>query len=306
MRQFIWPALIYGLIWAASLGYLVTVGEESPAGPMFIFAVFGLAFPVVTFFLTRRTEPFPTTWETSWLEPLAVLFLLGVIAVHLVYGVGFVEGQAEALAPGSERALMLAKTGAKLLVFVVLPFILMAMIIRHPLSSFGWQTPIWRMFRGRDVMLLILLGAVFCLFQYFFGNGAAPIKEGAFTSRQLMIGLPIVFLWLVIEVGLVEEFFFRGIVQARLAVFLRNEWAGLFLASLIFALAHVPGLILRGAEAGDPWLITANAILVLSAASITFGYIWMRTRNLLILMMLHAAWDLLPNFASTSHALGLN
>jgi membrane protease YdiL (CAAX protease family) len=182
----------------------------------------------------------------------------------------------------------------------------MAIIIRHPLSSFGWQTPVRSMFRPRHLMLFVVLGAIFCAFQYFVGSGAAPIKEGAFTPRQLAIGLPVVFLWLVIEVGLVEEFFFRGIVQARLAVFLRNEWAALFLASLVFALAHVPGLILRGAEQGDPWLVTANAILVLSAASITFGYIWMRTRNLLVLMMLHAAGDLLPNFAELSHTFGLN
>ncbi len=305
MRQFLWPAVLYGLIWAASLWYVVTTGGESAGGPLFVLAVFGIAFPAVTHVLTLRLEPFPTTWETSWLEPLAILALLGAIVLYLVYGVSFVEGQVEALAPDSGLAMLLAKTFAKLIVFVALPFILMSVIIRHPLSSFGWQAPVWHMLNVRHVLLFIVLAAVFCLFQYNLDSGAAPVREGVFTQDQLMIGLPIVFAWLLIEVGLVEEFFFRGIVQARLAVFLRNEWAALFIASLVFALAHVPGLVLRGAENGDPWLLTANAILMLSAASITFGYIWMRTRNLLVLMMLHAAADLLPNFAGLSQTFGL-
>jgi len=305
MRQFLWPTIFFGLIWGASLYYVTSVGGTSPFGPLFIFAVFGIAFPAVAHVLTQGTQPYSTTWETSWLEPLAILFLLGLIVLYLIYGVGFVSGQAEALAPESDLALLLAQTGGKLVVFVVVPFILMSVVIRHPASSFGWQSPFIRMLNLRHLGLFVLLGGAFCAFQYFVGSGAQPIKDGLFTQQQLMVGLPIVFLWLIIEVGLVEEFFFRGILQARLAVFLRNEWAGLFIASLVFALAHVPGLVLRGAENGDPWLITANAILVLTAASITFGYIWMRTRNLLILMMLHAAGDLLPNFSHLSQTFGL-
>jgi len=41
----------------------------------------------------------------------------------------------------------------------------------------------------------------------------------------------------------------------------------------------------------------AYSIVVLAISGILFGVVWARTKNLLAVMLLHAAGDLLPNFA---------
>jgi membrane protease YdiL (CAAX protease family) len=41
----------------------------------------------------------------------------------------------------------------------------------------------------------------------------------------------------------------------------------------------------------------AYAIAVLSVGRIIFGIVWARTKNLYAVMAIHAATDLLPNFA---------
>jgi uncharacterized protein len=108
----------------------------------------------------------------------------------------------------------------------------------------------------------------------------------------------------VIEVGLVEEFFFRALVQSRLAAWFKSEVSGVVLMSLAFGLAHAPGFIFRKAGAveglgANPSALdaTAYSIVVLAVSGILFGVMWARTKNLVALMLLHAAGDLLPNFA---------
>ena len=54
-------------------------------------------------------------------------------------------------------------------------------------------------------------------------------------------------MWLLLEAGLVEEFFFRALVQSQLAAAFKSEVSGIVLMSLIFGLAHAPGFIFRHA-----------------------------------------------------------
>lgn len=72
--------------------------------------------------------------------------------------------------------------------------------------------------------------------------------------------------------------------------------------ALLFGLAHAPGLYFRSAatlEGLGPhpsWLVAIGySIAVTSVAGIFLGVLWMRTRNLLVVMLVHAAGDLLPN-----------
>jgi len=102
---------------------------------------------------------------------------------------------------------------------------------------------------------------------------------------------------------LVEEFFFRAVVQERLAAWFRSEVSGVALMALIFGLAHAPGFILRGAGLHEaigttpsPLDSIAYAIVILSLSGIFFGIVWARTKNLFAVMFIHAATDLLPNF----------
>ena len=149
------------------------------------------------------------------------------------------------------------------------------------------------------------MGGVFVAFQYFLSGGGAAFRHEHFTPFELLIGLPLCFVWLLLEVGLVEEFFFRALVQSQMAAAFRSETSGIVLMSLIFGLAHAPGFIFRhagGLEGLGPHPGSLDAIaysiVVLAVSGITFGVIWARTKNLFALMVIHAAGDLLPNFGS--------
>jgi len=48
-----------------------------------------------------------------------------------------------------------------------------------------------------------------------------------------------------LEVGVVEEFFFRVRLQSRLSAVLKSKLGGIVRASLRFGLGHAPGLYLR-------------------------------------------------------------
>jgi membrane protease YdiL (CAAX protease family) len=102
----------------------------------------------------------------------------------------------------------------------------------------------------------------------------------------------------------VEEFFFRGLVQSQFAAAFKSEVSGVVLMSLIFGLAHAPGFIFRQAGeveglGSNPSALDAIAysIVGFAVSGITFGIIWARTKNLFAVMLIHAAGDLLPNFA---------
>ena len=69
---------------------------------------------------------------------------------------------------------------------------------------------------------------------------------------------------------------------------------------MLFALAHVPGLVLRGhpgvdGYSTDPVQVIAFTIAALSPVAVLFGTLWARTRSLLLIVLLHAAVDVLPN-----------
>lgn len=74
--------------------------------------------------------------------------------------------------------------------------------------------------------------------------------------------------------------------------------------SLVFGLAHAPGFIFRHAGEVEGLGSNPNAfdaiaysIVVIAISGVTFGVIWARTKNLVAVVLIHAAGDLLPNFA---------
>jgi hypothetical protein len=98
--------------------------------------------------------------------------------------------------------------------------------------------------------------------------------------------MPLVFLWLVLEVSVVEEFFFRVLLQSRLSAALRSELGGIVLMSLIFGLVHAPGLYLRtsvtqeGLSAHPSFpMAVGYSIVITSVAGFFLGVLWARTRN---------------------------
>jgi uncharacterized protein len=79
-----------------------------------------------------------------------------------------------------------------------------------------------------------------------------------------------------------EEFLFRGLLQNLLARALRNQWAGLIAAAIIFGFSHI-------FHAPFPnW----KYVLLATIAGLFYGHVWIRTRSLLPGALVHALVDI--------------
>jgi uncharacterized protein len=303
---------IFGNVWAllglatygASLAILwpnKSFGHEDAIVELIIF---GLALPLLAWIATFRARPLSLTVNRSAAEILALCACLIGVTLYLIWGGALSETLVPASWLASERAKFFVVLTRKLVVFVAIPFILFRTLFGYRWRDFGLQFSGVRALAGNHLPVVLVLSAAILVFQYFLGGGAAPIRRGEFHAGQLAVGLPLCFAWLFLEAGLVEEFFFRALIQTRLAAWFKSEVSGVALMALLFGLAHAPGFILR--HAGLEEAIGANpspadsiayAIAVLSVGGIMFGIVWARTKNLFAVMIIHAATDLLPNFA---------
>jgi membrane protease YdiL (CAAX protease family) len=149
-------------------------------------------------------------------------------------------------------------------------------------------------------------------FNLFAGSGAAPLRARKFHGRQVALGLLVAFGWNIVEVGLVEEFFFRAFLQTRLINFLGAPLAGICITALLFGLAHAPGLYLRAGDQGGPLggkpsLLNAilYTIVVLSPTGFFTGLLFLRTQSLLAPILVHAAIDTVAHAADFIEGLKL-
>ncbi len=275
-------------------------GREDAIGGIIIF---GIGFPLLAWVTTLRPRPLAVTARRNSAEMWLLFACLVGVTLYLVWGTALSETLVPASWLASPRLKFFVVLTRKLMVFVAVPFVLFRTIFGYRWSDFGLQSAGLRALAGNHLLVVAVLSRLILLFQYFAGNGAAPIRRGEFHATQLALGLPLCFAWLFVEAGLVEEFFFRALLQTRLAVWFKSEISGVALMSLLFGLAHAPGFILRRAglaeaigENPSPVDAVAYAIVVLSVSGIFFGIVWARTRNLFAVMFIHAATDLLPNF----------
>jgi membrane protease YdiL (CAAX protease family) len=264
--------------------------------------IFGIIFPLIAWATTLRARPLPIAERRSGGEMALLFVCLALVTLYLIWGAALSETliSADWASPRTKFLIVLVR---KLVVFVGIPFLLFRLIFGYRWRDFGLQPAGLRALAGNHLVVVLVLSALILLFQYFAGTGAAPIRRGEFHAGQLAIGIPLCFAWLFLEVGLVEEFFFRAVVQARLSAWFKSEISGVALMALLFGLAHAPGFILRRAGMADaigenpsPADAMAYTIVVLSVAGIFFGIVWARTKNLFAVMFIHAATDLLPNF----------
>jgi uncharacterized protein len=299
-------------IFGASLALLwrnPAFGREDAIGGM---VIFGIGFPLLAWATTLQARPLSLTTRRSGGEIALLFACLALVTLYLIWGSVLSEALVPADWLASPRGKFVIVLVRKLIVFVAIPFLLFRIIFGYRWSDFGLQFAGLRALTGNHLLVVLVLSAVILLFQYFAGSGAAPIRRGEFQASQLAIGLPLCFAWLFLEAGLVEEFFFRAVVQTRLAAWFKSEISGVALMALLFGLAHAPGFILRRAgladaigESPSAADAIAYAIVVLSIAGIFFGIVWARTRNLFAVMFIHAATDLLPNFKHFASTWGI-
>jgi membrane protease YdiL (CAAX protease family) len=153
---------------------------------------------------------------------------------------------------------------------------------------------------------LLVLGTIILALMCVVSPALSEIAELHTSTATLAWAAPAAFVWLALEAGLCEEFLFRAVLQTRLAAVLKSEAGAVVTGALLFALAHVPGLYLRGhpgvdGYSTDPVQVVAFTVAVLSPVALLFGTLWARTRSLLLIVLLHAAVDVLPNLTDFIH-----
>ncbi len=302
-RNFI---LISGLILYCG-AFAVLLGNKNfeVAGALVVLVVFGIVLPLIAWIATRAAIPLSISINPGASELIVLSGYIIALSLYLIGGPQWIDQHLPSEWTDSVRIKSVIMLAKKLIVFVAIPFAIFRFGFGYRVRNFGVQREGLRALRGSHLPVVLIVGGVFVAFQYFFSGGGASFRHGHFTSYQLIVGLPLCFIWLFVEAGLVEEFFFRALVQSQLATAFKSEVGGVVLMSLIFGLAHAPGFIFRHAgevEGLGPhpgaFDAVAYSIVVLAVSGITFGVVWARTKNLFALVLIHAAGDLLPNFAS--------
>jgi membrane protease YdiL (CAAX protease family) len=297
--------LIGGLIiYVCAFAILLRNKSFDAAGAVVVLIVFGIVFPLIAWIATRRAIPLSISVTPNKSQLIVLIGYIIILSVYLVGGPQWIDQHLPFSWIDSARTRFFIMLAKKLVVFVAIPFAIFRFGFGYRLRDFGIQGEGLRALRYSHLPVVLVVGGAFLAFQYFLSGGGAAFRHGQFTVNQLLLGLPLCFIWLYVEAGLVEEFFFRALIQSRLAAAFKSEVSGTVLMSLIFGLAHAPGFIFRHAGeveglGSNPSALDAVAysIVVLAISGVTFGVIWARTKNLFAVMLIHAAGDLLPNFA---------
>jgi membrane protease YdiL (CAAX protease family) len=302
-RNFI---LIAGLLlYCGAFATLLGNRSFDAVSAVVVLVVFGIVLPVIAWATTRHVIPLSISIQSGAPEVIVLIAYVVAVSLYLIGGPQWIDQHLPSVWTDALQIKSVITLAKKLIVFVALPFAIFRFSFGYRLRDFGIQRQGLRALCGGHLLVLLAVGGAFLAFQYFVSGGGAAFRREHFTAFQLLLGLPLCFTWLLLEVGLVEEFFFRALVQSQLAAAFKSEVSGIVLMSLIFGLAHAPGFIFRHAGeleglGSHPSALDAVAysIVVLAVSGITFGVIWARTKNLFALMLVHAAGDLLPNFGN--------
>jgi membrane protease YdiL (CAAX protease family) len=280
----------YLFLWGVSTAYLAAQGAGWTL-PTISLVVFAVALPLLSLPLTAKAAPPQIAVRRPAVELWAILGFLVLYAVgFLVWGMTATRAVFPA---GREQELLVVVV--KLSVHVAAPALLLAALGAKiaPLFSSGMGRPgFWPP--------LVVLGAIILALLCVVSPALSEIQALHASAATLAWAAPASFIWLAIEAGLCEEFLFRAVLQTRLAAALKTEAGAVVAGAVLFALAHVPGLYLRGhpgvdGYSTDPFRVIAFTIGVLSPVAVLFGTLWARTRSLLLIVLLHAAVDVLPN-----------
>ncbi len=282
----------YLILWGAATAYLAAKGADWTL-PTISLAVFGVALPLLSLPLTAKAKPPRIAVRRPALELWAILGFLAFYAVAFL-GWGMSATRA-ALPPGREQELLVL--AVKLLMHVAAPALILAALGAKlaPLFGLGVGRPgFWPP--------LLVLGAIILGLLCRVSPALTEISALHASAATLVWAAPASFLWLAVEAGLCEEFLFRAVLQTRLAAVLKTETGAVVGGAVLFALAHVPGLYLRGhpgvdGYSSDPVQVIAFTVAALSPVAVLFGTLWARTRSLLLIVLLHAAVDVLPNLS---------
>lgn len=278
---------------AAYLASLLVLQRQPGFGlaePLFLLAVLGVAFPLLAWLCTWRPQRGVVPAAARAAQLPRVLAYLALFAL-VVLGWGFSAINA---AVPQEPAQSVVQLAVKLLTMVLLPAGLFLAFRLQARANFA---------PSRLLLVFVAMSLAYLALQAVFGRGLASLRELAPAATTLAWAIPACWLWQTLEAGLAEEVLFRRVLQEEIAIASGSQVAAVAWASLLFGLAHAPGLWLRGghlmegvAQATPAWAV-AYSVVMIAPAGIAFGVLWARTRSLWLIVPLHGMVDLLPQLA---------
>ena len=286
--------IIYLLVWGASTGYLAATGGDW-VFPIASLVIFCLILGGIIWFLTRKMDAPPVPVERPARESGGLLVYLAIYAVLLI-GV-WLGSVRHAIPEGPTQEI--AVLAYKLVIHVGIPAAIILLLggqIRPLLDSGLGRKGFWPALIVLCALMFALLAVVSPSLKQIGGLNLAPAAALFWVLMS--------WAWLSLEAGLCEEFFFRACLQTRLAAWLKSPVAGIALTSVLFGLAHWPGLYLRGGPDVDGWStdpiqVAAFTIATLSPLAVSMGLLWTRSRSLLLVVLVHGAIDALPHTVET-------
>jgi membrane protease YdiL (CAAX protease family) len=289
------------VIYLAAVFYLHFSYQEAFADFFIPLSVLGIGFSLISWLFINQYKDADHKPSFSK-EVIFIVLLIAWIGFYITYGGSLINKLLPSRWIEDAAVYSIIIFLRKLVFFVLVPFLLYK-AYGFSLKDFGLKESPVQLFSNKSLLLIFILSVLALLFQYYGGRGGKEIQTGALSISQFIIGIPLCLIYLIFDAGLIEEFFFRGLLQSRLSVVLKSSTGGIVISAIIFGLVHAPGLYLRGAasegiEEQLPLLyFAAYTIAYMSIAGIFLGVIYNKTKNLWIVMILHAVVDLIPNFS---------
>lgn len=164
-------------------------------------------------------------------------------------------------------------------------------------------------YRSKDLLLRIQptlrnvgAGLFFILSGFFLNAGQIrPIQQNFYLFEDSVLRLVVGVMMPLFIAALPEELFFRGYLQTRLEK-KWNRFSAILISTLLFTAWHLPTryLLSNGVEgqAGDLEGILLNTGLPVFIIGFFFAMHWCRNRNIIFLILVHWAIDILPSVSS--------
>src|ERR1700746_3103861 len=222
------------ILYACAFAVLLRNKSFDVTGAVVVLIVFGIAFPLIAWIATRHAVPLSISVKPSKYELIILIGYIVLLSLYLIDGLQWIEQHLPSSWIDSARIKFFITLAKKLIVFVAIPFAIFRFGFGYRIRDFGIQREGLRALCHSHLPVVLAVGGGFLAFQYFFSGGGASFRQGHFTAYQLFLGLPLCFVWLFVEAGLVEEFFFRALVQSHFAAAFKSEVSGIVLMSLIF------------------------------------------------------------------------
>jgi membrane protease YdiL (CAAX protease family) len=239
-RNFILSAGL--LLYCGAFAILLGNKDFDAAGAIVVLIVFGIVFPLIAWITTRHAIPLSISIQSRAPEVIVLIACVVAVSLYLIGGPQWVDQHLPKAWTESQQIKFVITLAKKLFIFVAVPFAIFRLCFGHRIRDFGVQHEGLRALRGNQLLVVLVVGGGFLAFQYFVSGGGAAFRREHFTAFQLLLGLPLCFMWLLLEVGLVEEFFFRALIQSQLAAAFKSEVSGIVLMSLIFGWRTLPVL----------------------------------------------------------------